>query len=88
MLGITTPPLPVCLLLLDNLLRYRDQPQLNLICDWILPLGPGALGGARQGLHCLVEVFPSCPAPINSPESSMMSGEAGWTVRVHIYTMH
>ena len=57
------------------------QPQLNWPCDWILPLGPGALGEASQGLHCLVEVSPSCPAPINSPESSMTSGEADWTVR-------
>ena len=56
------------------------QPQLNQPCVWILPLGPGALGGSSEGLCCLVEVSPSCPAPINSPESGVTSGQAGWTV--------
>ena len=49
-------------------------------------LGAWALGGSSQGLHGLVEVSPSCPAPINSPESSVISGEAVWTVRgAHLY---
>ena len=63
MLDITTPPpLYVCcfwVICLDT----GVQPQLNLPCVLILPLGPGALGGASQGLCCLVEVSPLIPSP-------------------------
>ena len=76
MLDITT-----CLLLLDNLHGYRGPTTVKLAHCLHPTLGAWALGGSSQGLHCLVEVSPTCPAPINSPESSMMSGEAGWTVR-------
>ena len=77
----TTPPLLYVCCFWVIYLDTRVQPQLNLPCVWIPPLGPGALVGASQGLCCLVEVSPSCKAPINSPESGVMSGEAGWTVR-------
>ena len=81
MLDITTPPLLYVCCFWIICLDTGVQPQLDLPCVWILPLGPGVLGGASQGLYCLVEVSPFCPAPINSPEPSMMLGEAGWTVR-------
>ena len=80
MLDINTHPLPVCLLLLDNLLGYRGPTTVKpALCLDSIP-GPGTLGGASQGLFCLVEVSPSCPAAINSPESIVTSEEAGWTV--------
>ena len=75
-----TPP-PVCLLLLDNLLGYRGLTTIKPALCLDPTLGAWALGGSSQGLHGLVEVSPSCPALINSPESSVMSGEAGWIVR-------
>ena len=83
MLDITTPPVPVCLLLLDNLLGYRSPTPVKPALCLDSTLRAWALGGSSQGLHCLVGVSLSCPAPINRPESCMMSGEAGWTVRVH-----
>ena len=81
MLDITTPPLLVCLLLLDNLLRYRGPTTVKPALSLDSTLGVWALGGSSQGLHCLVEVSPSCPAHINSPKFCVTSGEAGWTVR-------
>ena len=72
-------PLPVCLLLLDNLLGYRGPTTVKpALCLDPMPKA-WALGG--QELYCLVEVSPSSPSPINSPESSVMLGEASWTVR-------
>ena len=79
--GYYYTPLPVCLLLLDNLLGYRGPTTVKPALCLNPTLGAWALGGSSQGLHGLVEVSPSCTAPINSPESSVMSGEAGWTVR-------
>ena len=81
MLDITTPPILYACCFWVICLDTGVQPQLNLPCVWILPMGPGALGGASQGLCCLMEVSPSCPATINSPASGVMSGEAGRTVR-------
>ena len=81
MLDIITPPLLYVCCFWVIYLDTGVQPQLNLPCVWILPLGPGALGEASQGLYCLVEVSPSYAAPINSPASKVTSGEAGWTVR-------
>ena len=74
-------PLPVCLLLLDNLLGYRGPTTVKPAMCLDPTLGAWALGGSSQGLHCLVGVSPYCLAPINSPESSMTSGEAGWSVK-------
>ena len=80
-LDITTPPLPVSLLLLGNLLRYRGPTTVKLaLCLDPTPWA-WALGCSSQGLYGLVEVSPSCPSPINSAEPHMTSEEAGWTVR-------
>ena len=81
MLDITTLLLPVYLLLLDNLLGYRGPTTVKSALCLDPTFGAWALGGSRQGLHGLVEVSPPAQPTINSPESSMMSGEAGWTVR-------
>ena len=74
MLDINTYPLPVCLLLLDNLLGYRVQPHLTCPVSGFHP----------QGLGHWVEPasdYVACPAAINSSDSIVTSGEAGWTVR-------
>ena len=68
MLDITTPPLPVSLLLLDNMLGYRGPTTVKLALCLHPTLWVWALGGSSQGLYGLVEVFPSYPAPINSPK--------------------
>ena len=81
MLDITTPPLPVCLLLLDNLLGYRGPTTVKPALCLDLTLRAWILGGSNKELYCLMDVSPSCPTPINIPGSSVMSGEAGWTVR-------
>ena len=79
MLDITTPPHPVPVLLLANLLGYRGPT----IVKPVLCLEPSpwawALGGSGQGLYCLVEVPPLLPSLYKSPETCVMSGEAGWT---------
>ena len=74
-------PLPICLLLLDNLLRNRGPTTVKPDLCLDPTLGAWALGGSSQGLHCLVKVSPSFPALINSSECSVTSGEAGWTMR-------
>ena len=68
MLDITTPPLPVYLLLLDNQLGYWDPTAIKLALCLDPTLRAWVLGGSSQGLHCLVKVSPSCSTPINSPE--------------------
>ena len=73
-----TPSL--CLLLLDNLLGYRGPTTVKPVLCLDPTLGT-RVGGSSQGLCCLVEVSPSCPAPINNSESGVMSGEVGWAVR-------
>ena len=79
MLDITTPPHPVLVLLLVDLLGYRGPT----IVKPVLCLEPSqwawALGGSRQGLYCLVEVTLLLPSPYKSPEPPVMSGEVGWT---------
>ena len=80
MLDITTPPLPVCLLLLDNLLGYRGPTTVKPALCLDPTLWVWALAGSSQEQYGLVEVSPSCSVPINSPEPSVTSGEAGWTV--------
>ena len=79
--GYYYTPLPVCLLLLDNLLGYRGPNTVNQPCVWILPLGPGPWVAPARDYIAWWRYSPSCSAPINSPESSVTSGEAGWTVR-------
>ena len=81
MLDIITPPFPICLLLLDSLLGYRGPTTVKLALCLDFTFGAWTLGYSSQGLCRLVEVFPSYPAPINSPVSCVTSGEAGWTVR-------
>ena len=68
-------------LLLGNLLGYRGPTAVKPALCLDSTLGAWAPGDSSQGLHCLVKVSPSVPAPIHSPESCMTSGEAGWTVR-------
>ena len=77
MLDITTP-ISLCVCCFWIICLYT---QLNQPCVWNPTFGAWALCGSSQGVHCLVEVSPSCPAAINSPASSITSGEAGWTVR-------
>ena len=79
MLDITTPPHPVPVLLLVNLLGYRG---LTIVKPFpCLELNPWAwaLGGSGQGLYCLVEVPPLLPSLYKSPEPCVTLGEAGWT---------
>ena len=79
MLNITTPPHPVIVLLLTNLLGYRGPTIVKSVpclepSPWVW-----YQGGSGQGLYCLVEVPPLLPSPYKSPEHSVTSGEAGWT---------
>ena len=79
MLDITTPPHPVPVLLLVNLLGYRGP---NIVKP-VLCLEPSpwdwALGGSGQGLYCLVEVPPLLPSLYKNSEPRVTPGEAGWT---------
>ena len=79
MLDITTPPHPVLVLVLVNLLGYRGPT----IVKPVLCLEPSqwvwALDGSRQGPYYLVEVPPLLPSLYKSLEPPVMSGEAGWT---------
>ena len=86
MLDITKPPLPVFLLLLDNLLGYRGPTTAKPALCLDPTLGAWGPGWLQPGTMLLGRGIPSCPTPINSPESSVTSGEAGWTVRgAHLY---
>ena len=79
MLDITTPPPPVPILLLTNLLGYKGLTIVKpVLC---LESGQWAwdLNDFRQELHCLVEVPPLLSSPYKSPEPPVTSGEAGWT---------
>ena len=85
MLDITTPPHPVPVLLLANLLGYRGPT----IVKPVLCLGPSpfawVLGGSGQGLYCLVQVPPLLSSLYKSPEPCVMLEEAGWTaVSMHL----
>ena len=73
--------LDTSLLLLGNLFGYRGPTTIKPALCLDSTLGAWALGDSSQGLHCLVEVSLSWPAHINSPESCVTSGEAGWTMR-------
>ena len=79
MLDITTPPPPVLMLLLTNLLGYKGPTIVKPILCLELSQWTRALGGSRQELNCLVEVPPPLPSLYKNPESSVTSGEAGWT---------
>ena len=81
MLDITTLPLPVSLLLLHNLLGYRGPTTVKpALCLDSTPEAWGP-GWSQPGTTLIGGGIPLMPSPINSPEPSMMSGEAGWTVR-------
>ena len=75
-------PLPACLLPLDNLLGYRGPTTVKpALCLESITWGLGAWVAPARDYIAWWRYLPSCPAPINSPESSVTSGEADWTVR-------
>ena len=79
MLDITTPPPPVLMLVLTNLLGYRGPTIVKpVLC---LESGPWAwaLDDSRQELCCLVGVPPPLPSLYKNLEPPVMSGEASWT---------
>ena len=79
MLDITTPPPPVLMLFLTNLLGYRGPTIVKPgLC---LELGQWAwtMDGSRQELYCLVEMSPPLPSLYKNPEPPVTSREVGWT---------
>ena len=79
MLDITTPPHPVLVLLLANLLGYRGPTIVKPVLCLETGQWAWALDGSRQELHCLVEVLPLLPSLYKNPEPPVISGEADWT---------
>ena len=66
MRDITTPLQPVTLIFLYNLLGYTGQTIVKPVLCLELDPRARALGCSEKRLYCLVEVPPSCPAPIKT----------------------
>ena len=79
MLDITIPPPPVFMLLLTNLLGYRDPTIVRPVLSLSPANGPGPwMTPDRDYIACWrCPLF--CPALIKGPEPPVTSGEAGWT---------